>query len=76
MLKIHRPHRHSPDNTSQPIPGSTRHRTALLLPQHIAPGLTPSLHHQQSYIDTNSYTFSDAANSITESSLGIHRKPT
>ena len=73
MLKLHRANSsHSARPPCAPT-GRMRNRIGLLIPQLALPGATPSLLHQQSYIDPDAFTLSDAAHSMTESSLGLHR---
>ena len=76
MLKLHRTNHSNPDRPALAIPCRTRYHTSLLLPQQLEPGPTLSLHHQQSYTNPTTFTFSDAANSINETTLGIHRTNT
>jgi hypothetical protein len=74
MLKLHRPSA-APTTPLPHLPTPReRYRTGLLLPQHTAPEPEPSLHTQRHYLHLNPFTLSDTANSITETSVGLHRK--
>lgn len=74
MLKLHRPTSPNPNGICPPIPTRLRQRTGLLIPQQIYPGLPLTLSCQQSYINPTAFTFSDAAHSIHELTLGLHKK--
>ena len=78
LLKLHRPYPSMPPTTTAlpTLPGRLRHRTGLLLHQDQQATPPFTLHLQQAYINPTAFTFSDAANSISETNLGLHKNIT